>query len=330
MAASERPKKFTGTVGTPSPGLPGRPPSRPAPSRSEEVDAPHAEPAVGSTLPLEGLLDGKALEMDSATLSKLTSKGGKALEKAQEKAHNNALQVAHALQLMAPGVLAVMTHPGVGSSEAEQAGALVDWFESVRSKAAAWVEAWGLEEEDKPWAQAALERLVAEYPALPEGPVISRLLELARTHTPPPPLPYMPLQAAASLALFEGLAAVQRAQVRHGLGRRSIDEDLESVARLLVESGTDALAELLDPATSGEVRVAIFAAAVTQAGRTLEALWDAYARTQLASWRLKSGPEQELWKKANPEGVPLEPLFQQFQEANARIRRLARAARVRH
>ena len=328
MAAPERPKKFAGNGGAPLPGLPGKPPGR-APERAPAIEVMESTSSPERpSLPLEGLLDSKTLEVDSTTLKKLTAKGGKALEKAQEKARENALQTSHALLLMAPGVVEVMLSKSVGSTEADEAGALVEWFSEIHAKAAEWVDAWALEEEDRGWAQAALERVLAEHPLLAKASNIEDILALARTHVPPPPQPYMPVQASTCLALFEGLAAVQRAQAKQGLGRRTVTDDLERITRLLVEAGTDTVNELLDPATSGEVRVAVFSSAVAQAGRTFEVLWLAYAQTNLATWRMKTTPEQELWKKANPEGIALEPLFDQFQEAMARIRRLARAART--
>lgn len=320
MAAPARPPK-----------LPGRPVVAPAPSRSPP-SAPaagrraEAEPPV--VLELPGV-DAKLFEPDGATIKKLTDKDPKSLAKVQAKSREQVIQTVHALRLLSPGVLGVMASEVSAASEPEQAERFASWMAKVREAAREWASAWSVSPDDLPWVTAALERFLAEHPQALEQPALLRVTDWVQAHASPPPAGYLPVSISAPLALLQALGPVQRVQSAYPLGRRHAEADLEAVAGLLVEAATDAVNELVEPAAPGDVRALVFSSVLADSGKTLAQLWVAFAQSNAAKWRLKTKQEQEFWHQANPNGVDLQPLFEQFQDFSARLRRLTRAARLR-
>lgn len=312
-----RPRKI---VGRPS-VIPVRPT---AGKRSQDSD----EPAVPSEIVVPEL-DAKTFEPDVSTIKKLNAKGPKALAAAQTRGREQSIQTLHSLRLLAPGVLSVMSQLPDPAPVEEQAAHFTTWATQIRERASQWAERWNVAPEDTPWVSAALERILAENPGLMKATILDEAVSWAATHQPPPSSAFIPLGVGAPLALLQALGPVQRAQAAFPLGRKDLEADLAQAGRLLLEAGTDAINELVEPATPGDVRILVFSSVVADAGKTLAQLWVAYAQDHLAKWRLKTIAEQELWLAAHPQGVTLEPLFQQFQEFGARLRRLTRAARLR-
>lgn len=322
MAAPARPNKIPGRPSS----MPVRP-GAPGPSGQESQGVPVSE---GATEPLDlPGVDSKLFEPDPATLRKLNAKGSKALERGQSKSREQVIQTIHALRLLSPGIVTVMTSGQNNGSEGDQSQQFATWVDTLRQQAADCAARWGVAEEDLPWVTAALERFLAEHPGAAEGTVLERALEWVSAHAPPPPSSYVPINAAAPLALLQALGPVQRVQAAYPLGRREPERDMEQIAQLLVEAATDAVNELVEPAAPSDVRSVVFTSVLADSGKTMAQLWVSFAQAHGAKWRLKTAAEQEMWHKANPHGVALEPLFEQFQDFSARLRRLTRAARLR-
>lgn len=318
-----------------SPASPRKPAGRPSVAPSRAVAPPKAPaakaapPAAAPVVPPPPPLDAAPFQPDAATVRKLGAKGGKALAAAQEKSRTQALQALHSLRLLGPGLTAVLGAVDGKAPPADQAAAFVGWVGRIQAQARTWAGQWEVPEADRPWVEAALERILAESPSLLDSPLLDKAADWAQALAPPPPTPALPLATAAPLALLQGLAPVLRVQAAFPLGRATPDADLEAVSRLLVEAGTDAIQDLVDPAAAADVRLAVFTAVVADAGKTLAQAWVAFADAHEAQWRRKTAAEQQAWSQAHPEGVALEPLFEQFQDFCARLRRLTRAARVR-
>lgn len=321
--SAPRPQKF-------ALGAEGRMPPRQRASRSPVKDAPVEGPGneVEETVPDElPLVDRKLLEPSIATLVKLEARGPQALEKAQQKSREQAIQTIHALRLLAPGVLAA----GLGSANGpDQVSRFLEWMAGVQEAARRGAEKWGVEPSDRPWIQGSLERVMAENPSLVgSDKALSLLMGLAEGLAPPPTLPWLPSDAQAPLALLQALAPVQRVQKAFPFGRLQPEKDLEEAARLLVEAGQDAVLEMVDPASSSEVRLTVFVAAVTEAGKTMAQVWMHHGQMAQASAQGRTDSDRALWERAHPEGEAIGPVFKDFQEMMARLRRLARLARPR-
>lgn len=322
MAAPARPNKI--------PGRPSTMPVRAGSSSPAAQAGPEALAPIGAGEPLDlPGVDSKIFEPDPATLRKLNAKGPKALEKAQAKSREQVVQIIHALRLLSPGIVGVMTSSLNNGSEPDQAQQFAAWVGEIRQQAADWAARWEVAEEDLPWVTASLERFLAEHPGAANTPLLEHVTEWVGAHVPPPPANYIPVSAAAPLALLQALGPVQRVQAAYPLGRREPERDLEMIAQLLVEAATDAVNELVEPAAPNDVRSVVFTSVLVDSGKTMAQLWVSFAQTHLNKWRQKTAAEQELWHKANPHGVGLEPLFEQFQSFSARLRRLTRAARLR-
>jgi len=311
MTTPSRPSRLPTT--RPSAASPGRPPGAPGPVA---VVIP-AAPAVDVPL-----VDAGVFEPDATALQKAADKGQ--LEKLEEKTRHQVLNALHSLSLLAPGVLVAMRG---ARSDDEQVERFHAWAEQVRASAQQWVQSWPVAEEDRAWVAAALERVVATHPGLAKPASMEVLMRLAFEQTPAPPVPGLPLPVAGPLAMTTALAEVSRAQQAFPLGRPSPEADLEAVARVLAEAGQDAVAELVPPTGTQEVRVTVFSTSVELAGKTLAQFWNQAGQEFLARLRERSVTEQQVWEAAHPEGVDLEPLFQKLREHGARLRRLALLAR---
>ena len=307
------------------PGQPGTPPPKPSPpSRSAAPAAAPSQAEVAATaLPL---LDAAVFRPDQKATQKAATKGPEAVEKLERRSRQQAVQLVNSVRLLAPAVLAAMLP---GGTDLEQAERFARWAALAREKAARCVSHWALETEDVSWVQAAIERLLAEHPAMLDDAFPDTLLANLPSQVPLPPPAWMPLQSAAPLALLQGLAPVQRVQLAFPLGRVSPEEDLLSAARTLAEAGQDAAMELLDPAASTEIRTAVFAATVAEAGKTLAQVWMHAGQAFQSQVQKRSAAEQARWEQAHPEGADLEPVFQAFRESAARLRRLAQLSRPR-
>jgi len=310
-----RPQRFPST----RPSLP--PPGRAAPATEVKVDQTPSPAAAEVEIPL---LEMASFLPDESALQKAVDKG--TLQKTETLTRAQALQALHSMSLLAPGVLDALHS---SANEEEQVDRFRVWAERVRQMAVEWAQRWPVATEDLPWVIASLERVVATHPRLTQAKQMDLLMDLAMNTSPPPAVPGPALPVAAPLALATALARVQRAQTACPMGRPRPDEDLEAVARLLAEAGQDAIAELVGPTGSQEVRTTVFCSVVEEAGETLAHMWRLMGQAFAARVRERSVAEQHTWEVANPDGVDLDPLFVRFREHGARLRRLASLARPR-
>lgn len=290
-----------------------------APARPAPATPPPSAPAVAVPL-----LEGELFEPDPVQVAKLEKKSAAAQTRAQAKSRQEAIQSVHMVRLLAPAIARAMCQ---AETEEDQIQAFVGMADSARAHAQRCVRAWGVDEADEPWVAAALERTFMEHPGLVGQANPLAFIESIPAHLPPPPPSWMPLSVSAPVALLQALGPVARAQAEFSLGRASVEEDLASASRLLAEAGQDAVLELVDPTATSELRTTVFCSVVADAGESLAYLWRAHGRAFEAQEKARTHAQQEVWKRAHPEGGDLEPVFQAFREHAARLRRLARAAR---
>lgn len=129
--------------------------------------------------------------------------------------------------------------------------------------------------------------------------------------------------------MLNALGPVSQAQLEFDLSRKNPEADLQTATRVLAEAAQDAVMELADSTSPADVRLTIFSAALQEAGKTMAWFWRSHGKKLKEHTNARSKAEQEIWKRAHPEGEDLEPVFKAFSEHSARLRRLARVARPR-
>lgn len=304
---------------------PSRPPAlasaRPAfrPPAVAGTDAPEEGKA-----PTESVLKRQDLTRPSQAQAKLDKKTPAARAKAEQKSLDVAIALVSALEHLAPAIAAALSSE---PTEEAQVDRLVAWLEQCDRQAEAVAVAWGASPEALDWVRSQVARILSAHPSLARWPGLISLVAALPSHAASPEPVAMDLDIAAPLALLEALAPVQRAQVVLPLGRSHPEKDLERLARVLSDAGRDAVLELLDPMSSSELRQAVFCAVLPEAGKTLAQCWVRYGQQIQAQHQARTDAERKFWVQANPDGAPLEPVIEAFQEHSARLRRLARLAK---
>lgn len=321
MSSPPRPPKIpSSALAGPAFGAPSRPSRRHAPS-----DAEPSPSDQGSEMPVS-LVDATVFEPDPEQVEKLKKKSVNVQAKTEAKTRQEAIQAVHVMHLLAPAICRAMAE---GASEDQQVQYFMEQTVQARAAAARMVDAWKVPEDDKDWVAAAMERVFMEHPALLGISDMTGILNALPGQAPPPPSPWLSPPVAAGVAMLNALGSVAQAQMEFNLSRKNPEADLQAATRVLAEAAQDAVMELADPTSTADVRTTIFSAALQEAGKAMAWLWRAHGERLREHANARSKAEQEIWKRAHPEGEDLDPVFRAFSDHSARLRRLARLARPR-
>jgi hypothetical protein len=236
----------------------------------------------------------------------------------------------HSLRSLAPSLRRAWTED---LNPEQQAAAFQQQIQSAQDLAQAWADKLAVEGPEHAWfvqgVQAALLEADADLQLWQtHGLAWSRLIDQATASLAPVFRPSLTLSEslAVHMALLRGLAPVVAAQQRYDFARGpSRDADMMMAAEWLVSQSALHLERWADASLGAEERRTILGTLVEEGGRLLAHAWEHAAIRAQVVLRSKSAREIEVWRRAHPEGFPLDPVFQSAQEAFDRLVRLVQA-----
>ena len=130
------------------------------------------------------------------------------------------------------------------------------------------------------------------------------------------------------VAIFRGLSRLLLAQSDFDFGRRnSTEADLEDLRNLVVQSVAQAMGELCPALTPHEDRVTFSVLLLDQTFEVMEASWKKNASRAAQELGKLNHEQIKAWKRANPNGFSLKPVFDTFELNFGRLVRLTLSAR---
>lgn len=294
-----------------------------------DVDEPSSELSMmnnesESDLEIKPLLSLQIFEPDEKEMQKVLKKTAVAQTKIREKNMSSAIQTVHALSLLAPGIVSAMAY---GTDEKEQSEVFIRWTEAIRKKSEIWCEQLEVKEEDKQWVIGSLERILAENPNLNGFSDIGFLKEVLEKVTPPPQREWTSLEVSISLAVLDAMGDIQKAQISYPLRRKDVERDLKDCVQMMLEVAQDGLLELVEKSSSSELRKVVFVHLVQNLGKGLAAIWESYGKNPRYNLKFRNASDEEIWNINHPDGLDLQPIYNDFHSFAMRLLRLSKMAK---
>ena len=193
---------------------------------------------------------------------------------------------------------------------------------------------WGINPDDRNnrWVSNALEKsvlpIVGDSAGVPSGEVLDVWADSVLSRQVERPLNDAWSQdPIITITIFKGLAALRSEQMVYDFGRKQKDDDLELVRDRVIDSAVQAMAELCPGLAPTPERTTFLSMLLEQGFDLMVVSWR--KNSYQASQALAGANQAQLkaWRVANPEGFPLDPVLQQFEQNMGRLVRLTLAAR---
>lgn len=300
---------------------------KPTASSPPSPVAPAPAPAPASSGALTPEPDPSAvLRPSPAAISAVEARDPGLLPFAQDQARSATLKTINAWRTLAPIALHAVA---AGGTDRDQSTRFAETMGLLNVAACAAVRELGLDplDEKNRWSINVIERSLAG--AVDGGRVPGE--ELARSigqaasrrgadwpawvdHDEP---------TTVSLALLKALAPVARAQDVFDFYRPR-DADLDRARDAIIEETVRAMESLADPLAAEGPRRTLFLAIAEEAGEGLASAWRRETTRARDALMQKSQAELKAWRAANPNGLPVESVFQLFHQHMHRLVALAR------
>lgn len=313
---------------------------RPAIARGTAPAVPTTVPVVSSpavpptpdTLVPESGPNLSFLNPDRKALDELEAHNPQGVALAQEDARVKALRVMNAVRTLGPAIGAALA---LGGEDEQQAQRFVETMGLAHTLALDAASALDLDPtlNKNRWALNMLERVFVEGltasmmqgrgPGHP-GTSLARIVMQAATDRAMDKPEYHPLPTHlnVSLALMQAMGPVMFEQQAFDF-HRDRDEDLRSLAKLLMDKASEAVLELVDPLTREEDRATVFQVLVDEGGKALAGCWKLEGGKLQATLQQKSQLEIDKMLSARPNGFPLDTVLEQFEQQFRRLKILA-------
>lgn len=306
-----------------------------SPSKSKPASRPAAEPPQP---PVSG--DGveyssAALRQDSKARDRLKQQDPGSLDQHEQLARTHALRTLNGLRMIAPALREALT---AATSQEAQVAHLVELVKSAHAFAVQGCQYLDLDPtlEKNRWAVAMLERVFTttfadQPPSLPVAEAVYKLAleaaaERGEERVVPPTLEESTL---VRQALVRGMGPLLREQSAFAFFRPDPAADIEWAAQLLVDACEQVMAEHVLPLTADSERQTMLASLIEEGGRLLAQAWHVEAELAQQSVRSRSKEQMARFLQANPAGLPLDRVAQNFRQQMARLSRLMKVPRPR-
>jgi hypothetical protein len=307
---------------------------------SGQVVASKTSGVQAASLPVERLplLEGEeaelavrsALSQDPLALQSLEAKDPGALETVEESARIRAMKQINAARIVAPALRAAI------SGEMED-DARVALFMSITQRSRLCAEGvlkvLGYDPSDRfqRWIVNGMERATVNLCVSGDVPSPALLTAFANAidsrRDQKQPWAEFSQDTACALALARALAPVLAAQERFDFFRDK-EADLERIRSSLLRTAAIGVQEACDPLTRTAERQTVFAVFIEEGGQMLADLWSRDTQRAQRAMQQQTKAQVEAWRKANPNGFPLETLFAAFEQQMARLIRLSKQRHV--
>lgn len=268
------------------------------------------------------------LRPDPGALDKLSDTQA---DRAIHDARSAALRVMNAIRMLGPLLTQSMK---VGGDEKDQALSFTQMMKSAHDLAVDAALQLGLsitEERDR-WALNVLERTFSEVIAqsgnrVPTHETISALVQAAKERAlEVPNFVETNEENTLTLSRIQALGPLLRAQMGFDFGRPR-DSTIQELLRVLDEEVVKGVEYLADPVAGAAERRTLFSVLSQEASELLTEAWQHEGQKAMNALRQKSKPEIEAWRKANPQGLPIETVFNRFRQNMARLIKLTKQIR---
>lgn len=252
----------------------------------------------------------------------------------EEKIHRQTvLRTLNALRVIAPALRQAVNQ---GETEEAQSALFVKTLGAAREFAEEVAQTMDLDpsQERNRWAVGMLERAymeAGEGQPLAWGKALQKVsLQAAEERGQESQVPaFLDDQNAALLALVRALPPVIRAQAEFNYFRPDAQQDLLQMGQLIVDVATQLTLRTVDPLTPSHDRQVLFVALVEEGGRVLADSWNHLAKVAQRMARGRTQAEMESWRRAKPEGLPLEQVEARFRQQMATLGQLLKATHKR-
>lgn len=297
-------------------------PSRPAP------------PPPTPTPPLEvGQIghDATALMPDAQALHQREQQSPSTVGQEIGDARTRAVQAMNAVRLLTPALRASVRE---GGSDQEQAARFVALMERANTSAQKACARWGLEADhlNNRWAMNSLERVFVEamagQPDPGPGEALVDALVTAADARQCRREEWAELSDAATVqaALLKGMVPVWRAHRQFDFLAPG-ETLLQECAQKLLDAAASGVVQLVSPLTPASERRTLFQIFVEEGGEVLSDVWSAQAAIAKRAMAGKSAQAILAWRQANPQGLPMDPVWRAFQQQMARLIKLSGSSR---
>lgn len=309
--------------------MPYRRPSSPAPA-PVPAEAPAPPPSTadqaGSDPTLRFSPDG--LKPNAQTRERLREEDPGSLRTAEQESRARALRTINGLRMVAPALRQSVSQSEDPAKQAEYFLALMEKAKTFATQGCQHLDLDPTQDRNR-WAIAMFERLFVTAFAdgeVPEGvapALFGAALAAAEPRGHDNIIPEQ-LEATALVrqGVIRGMGGVVRAQMNFSFFRPHPDEDLHRLAQLLIDCVERIMAEHVQPLTGEHERQTMMAALLEEGGEVMALAWNAEAAKAREALRGRPKEMMERWRRANPEGLPLEPVENHFRQQMARLSKL--------
>jgi hypothetical protein len=268
------------------------------------------------------------LHSDRSGASKLSDTQ---VQKAEDNARVAALRTMNAVRMLGPVLSKVAAEGGSDEDQAYRFSSLMEKTHGLAVDAALVLGFTPTDERDR-WALNVLERTFADVLSKnleePSGrQVVRSLAAAAKSRATDIPI-YQDIGEDVSLTMarIQAMGPVLRAQAAFDFARPK-DQTIAEVLGCLDDEVVKAMEALVEPLAGAPERRTLFSVLSQEGGELMAEAWHHEAAKAIAALRKKTLAEREAWKKANPQGLPIETVLARFRQQMGRLVKLTRQLR---
>lgn len=275
--------------------------------------------------------DALALGADAQALHQRELKNPSTVEGDVADARERAVRSMNAARLLAPALRAAAAE---GGDDRVQAARFVEILERANANALHATQVWGLDAQlvKNRWAMNSLERVFVEAlaavpPAKDDPALVEALVEAADVRQCRKEF-WEELSEPTGIhaSLLKGLIPVWQAQRQFDFLRPQ-DAALRECAQRLLDTAGQAVVHLVSPLTPASERRTLFGIFLEEGGVILAEAWRERAQHAQSAMAGRSAQALAAWRKANPEGLPMDSVWTTFRQQMARLVKLAGSSR---
>ncbi len=301
-------------------------------STTVQAESPACVPAqvVGVSYPAE------VTQPSAAHHKKLARQDPGRISTATQRARQDALRTLNGLRIVAPALRVACANT---SSQEDQVAAFTAMMANANAFAVSTCPSIGMDpsKETDRWAVGMLERAFIEAGAPQQLSTQSaqslRTLAIASAKTVAmdgfTPDPDETAASALRIGLVRGMGKVCAAHQRFDFLRNDADDDMATSAQHLVDQACAIVASRVNALAPASERRSLMLALVEEGGEIMAQCWDQEAALAIRAMKGRTREAIATWRHANPNGLPLTPVFDRFRRQMARLSKLLATPRPR-
>lgn len=272
----------------------------------------------------------KNLKQDAEALSELEMRNGQAAGAIIEKTRSEARKWMNAMKTI--GVAIKRT---IEENPIDQAEHFKKILKSTESAATKIASEWGVEPDSKrdAWIVNMIEKIMVEYVHV-ENDCSELSKDIADAAKKSFDYPENHFKAWSNkemvyASIFKGVLALNMARNNYTFERpaSSIDGDIDNMRDIVINNSIEAMNSFVSNLTPDDERAVFLSIIIEQYFELMVSIWNKLGSKADDDCKKVTKEQLKTWKKSNPNGFSLEPVFKEFKNNASRVVRLTIAAR---